>query len=52
VLHSAAGGPLQAEVTPRLETDSSWVRRVWRDRRLAALAKLKRDLDREEAADQ
>ena len=25
--------------------------RVWRDKRLAALAKLKRDMDREEAAE-
>ena len=25
-------------------------RRVWRDKRLAALAKLKRDMEREEAA--
>jgi len=42
---------LEATMCSTVPLEDLYKRRVWRDKRLAALAKLKRDMDREEAAE-
>lgn len=42
---------LEATMCSTVPLEELYKRRVWRDKRLAALAKLKRDMDREEEAD-
>ena len=39
---------LEATMTRQIPLEKLYERRVWRDKRLAALAKLKRDLNKEE----
>lgn len=41
---------LEATMCSTVPLEDLYKRRVWRDKRLAALAKLKRDMEREEAA--
>ena len=41
---------LETAMTQTIPLEKLGERRVWRDKRLAALAKLKRDMAREEAA--
>ncbi len=39
---------LHEEMCKKIPLDALYARRVWRDKRLAALAKLKRELDKAE----
>jgi hypothetical protein len=39
---------LHEEMCAKIPLDALYARRVWRDKRLAALAKLKRELDKAE----
>ena len=39
---------LEATMMKEIPAEELYKRRVWRDKRLAALSKLKRDMDREE----